>query len=74
MRELEENPRLEHVVEICAELCIDDPVCWMNATDPKTVDLWIARRLRKMKLDNDSAAFAMAQQGIDQMGIQPWQP
>jgi hypothetical protein len=33
------------VVTICKELRIDDPIYWMNNTDPKVIDLWIADRI-----------------------------
>ena len=31
------------VVSLCEKLHIDDPVTWMQATDPAVVDLWIAK-------------------------------
>ena len=42
---MRDNPRFRMVVMICKELKIDDPIYWMNNTDPKVVDLWIADRI-----------------------------
>jgi hypothetical protein len=45
--ELERNPRLDAVFSICKELCIDDPIHWMNNTSPLVVDWWIAYLMLK---------------------------
>jgi len=36
------NLRFRMAVKICKELGIDDPIHWMNNTDPRLLDLWIA--------------------------------
>ncbi len=36
------NYRFRMAVKICRELGIDDPIHWMNNTDPRLLDLWIA--------------------------------
>lgn len=47
--EIAVNPRLEWACLVCETLGIDDVVCWMNNTDPKVLDLWIAYFSRKDK-------------------------
>ena len=42
---MRENPRFRMVVLVCKALNIDDPIYWMNNTDPKVLDLWIADRI-----------------------------
>lgn len=44
--ELAINQRLRWAVHVCEKLGIDDPVCWMNNTDPRVLDLWIAYYLK----------------------------
>ena len=39
---MEDNPRFHYAVKICKSLGIDDPIYWMNNTDPRLLDLWIA--------------------------------
>ena len=45
--ELDANTTLDWVVTICRELKIDDPIAWLDATDPRVVDLWIGHFQRK---------------------------
>lgn len=42
MKQLHRNVRLRWVFRICKDLCIDDPVHWMNSVSPLLVDQWIA--------------------------------
>lgn len=42
MSEIESNPRLDSVFTICKDLCIDDPIAWMNGTSRLVVDWWVA--------------------------------
>ena len=44
--ELAVNSRLSWAVMVCEKLGIDDPVYWMNNTDSKVLDLWIAHFLK----------------------------
>ncbi len=39
---MRDNPRFHFCVKICKALGIDDPIYWMNNTDPRLLDLWIA--------------------------------
>ena len=53
--ELERNPRLDSVFSICKELCIDDPIYWMNNTSNMVVDWWIAYFM--LKNERETAAY-----------------
>lgn len=39
---MKRNFRLRYAFDICKELGIDDPVCWMNTVPPKVLDFWFA--------------------------------
>ena len=39
------------IVEVCAMLGIDDPIEWMEQTDAKTQDLWVAYLLIQKEKD-----------------------
>lgn len=54
-RELEANGRLEAAFSICQDLCIDDPIHWMNNTSPILLDWWIA--YKSLKYDRELEAM-----------------
>ena len=49
-------------MSICKQLGIDDPVAWMNATDPKVLDLWIAEMIFEAEDQNLKPAAEALQQ------------